>query len=557
MSTENLLLKNISKNFLIINDHLNIGVILISPEYLILYGNNAICNLVEYDDKKLLTRKISDIIMEKDFNTCTKVLSQLYNHELNSCKLEIQLISKSKKTIWTELTLTCYWNEDKNLDYFIGLINNIDKQKRIEEALNESENRFKNDISKNYLAQYNEYFVLNEELVSTNKYIKQINDDLVVSKQKAEEGDRLKSAFLANMSHEIRTPMNGIMGFSQLLLTRKFNAVDQKKYLQSIYDSCHRLLRIINDILDISKIEAGMLSVGSESFNIDFSLEKLYQIFNKDKRKTKKVIFELKIPSPNLPIDVLADQSRFEQVMFNLLDNAFKFTVSGSVEFGYNIVNEKLIFFVKDTGIGIIKDNSDIIFERFRQGEDSPTRHYDGIGLGLSISNSLVALMKGRIWFESVPDRGSTFYFNLPFTMNESTNENSDIKPEVQKVNPNVDKIVLLVEDDEFSADLIKELLRDIAPNIMHVHLGIDAVNACTEFQNIVLIIMDVRLPDINGLEATRLIKLIRPEVKIIAQTANALTNDRKLCLEKGCDDYISKPISPDSFMKMVAKYLA
>ena len=243
-------------------------------------------------------------------------------------------------------------------------------------------------------------------------------NELVKAKELAEESDRLKSAFLANMSHEIRTPMNGIIGFSGLLSKDNLSEEKRSNYVRIIQNSTTQLLTIITDILDVSKIEAGLLSIYEQKFNLNDMFDELHAQFEIEKKQKFKEEIELKIHKglENIEAEIFSDRARIYQVISNLIGNAIKFTEKGTIEFGYKVINkEKIIFFVKDTGIGIDREKQSIIFERFRQVDDSTNRKYGGTGLGLAICKGLVSLLGGKIWVESNPGSGSVFYFSLNY----------------------------------------------------------------------------------------------------------------------------------------------
>jgi PAS domain S-box-containing protein len=401
--------------------------------------------------------------------------------------------------------------------------------------------------------QNEEYLALNEELNESNSRFIKINEELVMAKEKAVDADRLKSAFLANMSHEVRTPMNGIMGYADLLKRGNLTSEKQNKYADIIYSSSRRLLRIINDILDISKIEAGQMNIIEEETSLKSLLENLYQFFIKEARLKKiKLIKGNELPEEASVVFV--DPTRLEQIISNLIDNAIKFTSIGSVEFGYNVQDKKMVFYVKDTGIGVSEGKKSIIFERFRQAEETLSHQYGGNGLGLSISKGLAELMGGNIWIEPNETAGSIFYVSLPYNHLYGVEDAFKAVLDCQETYP--DKVILLVEDDEYSAEYIKEILLPTQVQILQSFNGIDAMEKCLLNESIKLVLMDIRLPGMNGLDATEQIKRIRPDLPIIAQTANAMTDDKEKCLRAGCDEYLRKPINSETLLELVNKYL-
>ncbi|WP_421918446.1 ATP-binding protein [Marinifilum sp.] len=379
--------------------------------------------------------------------------------------------------------------------------------------------------------------------------------ELLKAKEKAEESDRLKSAFLANMSHEIRTPMNGIIGFADML--RKPGKTDEQQnvYIDIIYKSSNQLLKIINDILDISKLDAGQTIIKETKCSINSILDDLHLQFSKENIADEEIEFRVIKSLSNENAKVVTEERKLRQVLSNLLNNAFKFTSSGFIEFGYKqIENNFLEFYVKDTGIGIQKEKQNIIFERFRQVEESFTRKYGGTGLGLAISKGFVELMGGKIRMSTVEDKGTTFYFTIPYKPVDS-----DLLLDKQKVKKKGykwdDKLILVVEDDETNYKYIEAALKPTKVKILHTISGNKAIELSLKNPTINLVLMDLRLPDINGLEATQSIKKMRDNLPIIAQTANAFREDKNKSLEAGCDDFIAKPFDEKKLLETINKY--
>lgn len=387
---------------------------------------------------------------------------------------------------------------------------------------------------------------------------KQSEIELVRAKEKAEESDRLKSAFLANMSHEIRTPMNGILGFSALLKKPNLNSDKQQQFIGIIEKSGIRMLNIINDIIDISKIASGQMSVNFADVNINNVLNELYSFFLEE--VTKKSI-ELKLVKGLLDeqAQYSTDTTKFYAILTNLLKNAIKFTENGIIEFGYSINSTKteLLFYVKDTGIGIPEDKQAAIFERFIQADIDDKMARQGAGLGLSISRAYVEMLDGKIWVESMEKIGSTFYFTLPFKVEEQKIMANNYEIVVEKHNNHSDKVlkVLIVEDDASSAMLLSLLIDKYTKELLNACNGIEAVEICRNNPDIDLILMDVQLPTMNGYEATKCIREFNQTVIIIAQTAFAFAKDREIAKEAGCNDYISKPINENEFATLIDKY--
>lgn len=379
--------------------------------------------------------------------------------------------------------------------------------------------------------------------------------ELVKAKEKAEESDRLKSAFLANMSHEIRTPMNGIIGFADML--RKPGKTDEQQnvYVDIIYKSSNQLLKIINDILDISKLDAGQTIIKETQCSINSILDDLHMQFSKENIADDEIEFRVIKSLPNEKTLVVTEERKLKQVLSNLLNNAFKFTSSGSIEFGYKLLKDNFLeFYVKDTGIGIQKEKQDIIFERFRQVEESFTRKYGGTGLGLAISKGFVELMGGKIRMATVEDKGTTFFFTIPYKPVDT--DNVPVKKSPKKKDYKWDdKLILVVEDDETNYKYIEAALKPTKVKILHTISGNKAIELSLRNPTINLVLMDLRLPDINGLEATQSIKKMRDNLPIIAQTANAFREDKNKSIEAGCDDFIAKPFDEKKLLETINKY--
>ena len=386
---------------------------------------------------------------------------------------------------------------------------------------------------------------------------KKAEQELIKAKEHAEESDRLKSAFLANMSHEIRTPMNGILGFTELLKMPDLTGEQQNMYLDIIKKGGDRMLNIINDIIDISKIESGQMEVVVSKMNVNEQLESLFSFFNPE-AAAKGVQLSIRSTLPVATSIIKTDADKVIAILTNLVKNAIKFTPSGSVEFGCVNKESWLEFFVKDTGIGIQSDHRKLIFERFRQGSESLTRNYEGTGLGLSISKAYVEMMGGRIWFESEYGSGTTFLFTIPYQpVLGSLNIETDYIP-VKSVDHNIKNLtVLIAEDDIPSEMLLTRLLGPYSKKILKVSTGKEAVEICRNNSDLDLVLMDIKLPGIDGYESTNQIRKFNKDLVIIAQTAFGLKGEKEKALEAGCTDYISKPITKNLFIELLQKYFS
>jgi PAS domain S-box-containing protein len=387
---------------------------------------------------------------------------------------------------------------------------------------------------------------------------RQLEQELIKAKVKAEESDKIKTAFLANMSHEIRTPMNGILGFAQLLSSQTLSKEDLKEYTQAIDSNGKLLISLIDDIIDISKIETGHVKLNPETIHLNEFLDEIFQsILTEPFREEKEhVQFILEKDLPDSDCSIETDPVRLRQVIYNLISNAVKFTSEGFIKVGYKLDSQNsLLFYVKDTGIGIQPQKLNLIFERFIQADDSITRKYGGSGLGLAISKGLVELMGGKIWVESTQMKGSSFYFSHPFKVinNQSAHHTHSKEDYVFK---GKGKTVLVVEDDKFSFKYLEAILKRYEINILHAFNGLEAVEYCASNPQIALVLMDIQLPSMSGYDATRQIREMSKDLPIIAQTANAFDEDRSKCLAAGCNEYLAKPISLSTLVEMLTKYL-
>lgn len=381
--------------------------------------------------------------------------------------------------------------------------------------------------------------------------------------EKAQESDRLKSAFLANMSHEIRTPMNGILGFADLLKKPDLTSDQQKKYIGIIEKSGARMLNIINNIVDISKIEAGLMEVTMKDTNINEQIEYTYTFF-KPEVEAKGVRLTFKTGLPDKAAIIQTDREKVYAILTNLVKNAIKYTREGSIELGYDVVGSRqasaLQFYVKDTGIGIPEDRQSAIFERFIQADIDDRMAYQGAGLGLAITKAYVEMLGGKIWVESCPEgkagsHGSCFYFTLPYKTG-TTSETMHTQDASSGGSTEVKKLkILITEDEEVSQILIDNYIKTFGKEILTAKTGLEAVEICRANPDIDLILMDIRMPHMDGYQATKQIREFNPEVIIIAQTAYSLTGDREKSIDAGCNDYITKPINKMVLQALIRKY--
>jgi len=395
--------------------------------------------------------------------------------------------------------------------------------------------------------------VINQDITEQKKLTK----ELIAAKEHAEESDRLKSAFLANISHEIRTPMNGILGFSELLRTPDLPPDAMNRYIHIIEQSGARLLNIINNILDISKIEAGQMQVTLSDTNVNEQIEYIYSFF-KPEVEQKGLQFLCKNTLPASKAILKTDREKIYVILSNLVKNAIKYTNAGAIEFGVSTgsTNKTIEFYVKDTGAGIPEDRQEAIFERFIQADISDKKALQGAGLGLSIAKAYIEMLGGTIRVESEVGKGSAFYFTIPCNASQQEeNVDDTILLAGEKSNQVSNLKILIGEDDEGSAILISMVVKNISRELINVCTGTEVVEVCRKTPDIDLVLLDIKMPEMNGYEASRQIRQFNKDVIIIAQTAYALAGDREKAIEAGCNDYVSKPIRKEKLMEVVQKY--
>jgi CheY-like chemotaxis protein len=385
--------------------------------------------------------------------------------------------------------------------------------------------------------------------------------ELINAKEKAEESDRLKSAFLANMSHELRTPLNAIIGFSGLVIDSGPD-INTVSYSQIILKSGQHLLSLVEDILDSTMIETGETRINYEKSNLISLLNEVKDILHGEIINENKTGVELILNLEGIDSDasLVTDGRKLKQVLLNLLRNALKFTSTGYIEYGFKELksegNKIFQFYVKDTGIGIHKKHHQAIFNIFRQIDDTHTRKFGGMGIGLSIAKKTVELLGGKIWVESEPSAGSIFYFTIP----ERTDINAkNIKRDEKELNMEKKydgKTILVAEDEQSNFDFLKILLTRMNVTVLWAKDGIEAVNMCESDPSIDLVFMDIKMPLLNGYEATKRIKAKRPDLPIIAQTAYAMISDKLEAENAGCDGYLSKPIKIYQISEILEEHL-
>ncbi len=429
----------------------------------------------------------------------------------------------------------------KDLEAFKNVRWNIDR------ALREWE------LYQKHISDQQEILQKSHEIEVQNEEYRQLNNMLQLAKEKAEESDRLKSAFLANMSHEIRTPMNGIIGFSDLLENAGITEKQRQDYIQIIKNSGLQLLSIINDIVDISKIETGQVKIASDTFNLSKALQEIH-LFFKPLADKKGLDLKLNFNCFDLEEKINTDEVKLRQIITNLISNAIKFTDTGEVELGVTVKDSFLQFYVKDTGVGIPEKYQQVIFHRFRQADYNVAGKHGGTGLGLAISKAYVELMGGVIWVESTVGSGSHFRFKIPYCPISKTKEAPEIKNEVAS-HQWLDRRVLIAEDETINFLYAKEVFSQTGVEIIHVLNGQEAINKVKDDSSIDLVLMDIKMPEVDGIEAIKQIRKFNNHIPIIAVTAFALSDERKNATNAGCNEFLYKPYRSAELIEKVTKF--
>jgi PAS domain S-box-containing protein len=382
--------------------------------------------------------------------------------------------------------------------------------------------------------------------------------ELVIAKEKAEESDKLKTAFLTSMSHEIRTPMNHIIGFLDFLKDPELPITEREEYVQIIHESSQVLLRLIDDIIDIAKIESGQLMINPSVFALHDLMFSIWKTYNdiRIKRNRHEVDFRLQ-PLTSKGIIIRSDAIRLQQILSNLLDNAFKFTETGHIELGYETdESDNLTLYVRDTGPGIDPSKHELIFVRFRQLDYSTTKKHGGTGLGLAITKGLVELLGGTIGLESRPGAGSLFQIRLPGVIVKKLVNAIPASGQDYHAFDWTGKTFMIVEDERTNFSLLTIMLRSTKAKIIWARDGEEAVELVKNRTDIDLVLMDIRLPGMDGYQTTKIIKQTRPSLPVLAQTAYAMDVEINLAREAGCDDYITKPIEKKLLLQKISMFL-
>lgn len=389
--------------------------------------------------------------------------------------------------------------------------------------------------------------------------LKQVHEDLIKATYEAEASSRLKTSFLANISHEIRTPLNSVVGFSNLLLAPDLTRETREEYIEHINHNSEKLLQIIGDIIDLSRLESSQIEITYEETSLNAIVNEIIEDGRKIiKRNEKSIVLNVRNQFGDKGDLIFTDRIWLKRVLNHLMDNAVKFTLEGSIEFSYLHENEYIIFKIKDTGIGINKENLGRIFEEFRQEVNGHHRPFEGLGIGLTLAKEVVERMGGRIFVESEKGVGSEFSFSIPYRPAGSKRAKSISVTDNQIIKP-IDwssRTCLLVDDNKDVLIYLNRILLDTGVNIITARSGFEALEIIKNTHDIDVILLDMQMPEMNGIEATKEIRKIRKNLPIIAQTAYMFEDDKDIILEAGCDACLIKPIRKDHLITVMSSFV-
>ncbi|HOZ15442.1 MAG TPA: PAS domain S-box protein [Tenuifilaceae bacterium] len=490
-----------------------VSVAILSPDTEVEFINPTFSTLTGYTIDEIYSREILNLNIEYNSGSnLAKAVESIKNGQI--WQGEIHLKNRNGDHFWVSASFTPIINEDGKVQHSVAIMENITKRKEFEK-------------------------------------------EILFAKSKAEESDKLKSAFLSNLSHEIRTPLNAIIGFSSLLTDNDLSFGERRNISEIIYRNSNDLLRLIENLIEISEIETGQLMIKKKEFSVNAMMSDLYrQLIEEDKKATNvKLSLRKEIYGDDLVI--FSDQTRVQQVLFQLLTNSCKFTENGFIEFGYSLKDEAtLMFYVVDSGIGIEPEKQALVFNPFRQVDDSNTRRYGGMGLGLAISKHIVEKLGGKIWINSTPKSGTSVYFTIPFIPVNSKFE-FDNHTIIKKHYEWNNKTILVADDIDANFVYLKAALKNTNANVIWAKNGVEAVDFVKQGSDINLILMDLVMPELDGFEATRLIKDINNQIPIIGQTAYPSQKNYSFAKEIGFDSMLEKPIKVNRMLMELDKYLS
>lgn len=485
---------------------------------------------------------IINVLRKKVCNTYTDnfndAITELLKEGQTKIDFCINLRSGQHKHIYFEANAE-YGTNDEIISLY-GIIQDITKKKNYEKKLLDESKALK---------------IKTEQLNERNKIITEIVKETKEAKSKAEVSDRLKSAFLANISHEIRTPMNGILGFAQLLL-RNFEGNNQhKKFLYTIYQSSKNLLSVLNSIIDFSVIESGEITLKRQKCDINEILNQVY-IQLEEQAKKKNLRFEI---IKEEPVIAYVDKKKLAQVVYNLADNAIKFTDEGKISIACNCMNNLVQLCIEDTGMGIDPKENVEIYQMFVQGQKAIINAAAGTGLGLTIAKAYIEKMDGKIWYESNVSSGTRFYIEIPVTPNDLPKDpliDKSLSHKNKKLLNGTKLNLLIAEDDMVNFNFLKAVFESENYTVIHAKNGEEAIQMFSTYKNLNLVLLDLKMPKMNGFEAARKMKEINADIPIIAQTAYAFENDTEKAIQAGCSACVTKPIQVEVLLETVENFL-
>jgi len=489
-----------------------ISIIILSPHFEFEFINPNFTELTGYNIDTLYSKSILDVNLEiGSKNLIEQALNKVRAEE--NWQGEIQIRRKNGQKLWVSASFSPVINNKGELQQILAVFENITRRKEYEK-------------------------------------------ELLFAKTKAEESDKLKSTFLNNISHEIRTPLNAIIGFTSFLSDESISAEERRGFSEYIYKNSQELLRIIENILEISQIETGSISISKREFSVNSLMNEIFREFDEIERGDSPIRLSLRKEIQHDDLIILSDPGRLKQVLKQLLSNSFKFTPNGFVEFGYRLKDEhNLMFYVIDSGIGIDQDKINYIFNPFRQADDSNTRQHGGLGLGLAISKHIVEKLGGKIWVNSLLGSGTSVFFTIPFIpvkMKFDNNTKTSFRAEFSWPG----KTILIADDIDANFIYFKALLQKTNAKLIWAKNGLEAVNLVKSNQNIDLVLMDLVMPEVDGFEATRQIKLFRNDLPVLGQTAFPEKVNRNKLADYGFDTVLEKPIKPHQMLFIIDKFL-
>lgn len=514
-------------------DYSSVGMCLVDISGRFIKVNSRLCNIWGYTEEELVSKNFVDITFPDDLQIGIDLVKRMLSKQQDNADFEKRYVCKDGRVMLARISTALVRDNMGEALFFITHVQDITEERYNQEKLVEREKQLKEQ---------------NEEYLSVNEELNERNRELIDAKEHAEESDRLKSAFLANMSHEIRTPMNGIVGFADLINNEDISNEKRKYFSDIISKSALQLLNIVNDIVDISKIEAGQIEITKSEVCLNTMLLDLYA-FYKTSSERNNVNLYLSKKMDDRASTIYTDEQKVKQILNNFLSNALKFTHAGYIELGYKKKDGNIILYVKDTGVGIPVEQQDKIFDRFHQVRHNNGKTYGGTGLGLAIAKAFIEKLDGEIILNSKEGEGSEFAMSIPYIpVYDDLATDSETPDSLPRI--------LVVEDEEINYLYLEEIINSLGFHIVHAKSGRDTMQIVKEQAPFDLVLMDIKLPDANGLDLTKKILEDTPDAKIVAQTAYAMQGDRDKALEAGCVDYVAKPIIKEKIVELINKYI-